>query len=65
MTVLRAVDLAESHPYLAANRPGWRKHMELIIRHGGPWECPVDSCGGPSYLSYRCSKCGHDLTEDS
>lgn len=60
-TWLTASELAEVHQYLAQANPDWRKSMALIRAQGGPWDCPV--CGGPSYLCYRCSKCGKDLTK--
>lgn len=59
MTVLTADRLVDIHPMLPS---GWRRSMTRIRRGGGPWEC--DACGGPSYLCYRCSKCGHNLCDD-
>lgn len=56
MSLLTADDLAAAHPYLP---DGWRRGMTGIRRDGGPWPCRV--CDGPSYLLYRCSKCGADL----
>lgn len=56
MTVLTAEELTETHAELP---DGWRKPMAKIIAQGGPWACP--QCTGPSYLMYRCSKCGCDL----
>ena len=56
MTTLTAADLAETHPCLPA---GYRVGMAVVRAQGGPWACYA--CGGPSYLTYRCSKCGHDL----
>ena len=56
MTTLTAADLAETHPHLPA---GYRFGMAVVRAQGGPWACYA--CGGPSYLTYRCSKCGHDL----
>lgn len=56
MSVLTADDLAETHPELP---PDWRKSMAQIRWMGGPWECT--NCDGPSYLCYRCSKCGTNL----
>ena len=56
MTPLTASMLSATHPCLPA---GWRRGMATIRAQGGPWAC--GACGGPSYLTYRCSKCGHDL----
>lgn len=55
---LTAEKLAETHPNLP---DGWSRSMGYIRRVGGPWDC--ECCGGPSYLLYRCSKCGYDLCE--
>lgn len=56
--VLTAEKLAD-HTFLADD---WRRTIGDIRRHGGPWPCR--SCGGPSYLMYRCSKCGKDLASE-
>lgn len=56
MTVLRAPDLQDAHPHLPDD---WKSSMAAVRLEGGPWPC--DSCRGPSMISYRCSKCGHDL----
>ncbi|MDY6780776.1 MAG: hypothetical protein SV760_09615 [Halobacteria archaeon] len=56
MPILTADMLADTHPMLPED---FRRSMSSIRNRGGPWECPV--CGGPSYLCYRCSKCGNDL----
>lgn len=61
VTILHADDL-NAHTYLQDNLPDWSSSMQAILNRGGPWDC--GPCGGPSYLSYRCSKCGADLTED-
>lgn len=60
--MLAASDLADTHEYLAQARPEWERPMASIRNEGGPWECSL--CGGPSYLCYRCSKCGNDLADD-
>lgn len=60
MATLDADDLADAHPYLAKAWPQWSRSMASIKLDGGPWPC--DTCPGPSYLTYRCSKCGADLT---
>jgi len=53
---LSAEELAETHPNLPSD---WSMSMQSIKSRGGPWACP--GCGGPSYVEYRCSKCGKDL----
>lgn len=53
---LTAEELSDAHPMLP---DGWRRSMSAIRRRGGPWGCPA--CGGPSYLTYRCSSCGKNL----
>ena len=63
MPVLKADDLADTHQYLATARPDWQSSLGAIRNQGGPWDCP--GCGGPSYLCYRCSKCGKDLARGS
>lgn len=57
-TLLSAEELEETHPMLPS---GWRRSMGSIRRDGGPWPC--GNCGGPSYLIYRCSRCGNNLVE--
>lgn len=56
MTTLTAEQLAETHPELPE---GWKVKMGKMRNLGGPWDC--DSCGGPSYRLWRCSKCGYDI----
>ena len=56
MPILTADRLAETHPMLPDD---FRRSMGGIRRDGGPWPC--GACGGPSYLVYRCSACGHNL----
>jgi len=63
MTVLTAADLEAVHTYLARSRPEWRRSMASIRAEGGPWRC--GSCDAPSYLCYRCSRCGRDLAGDT
>jgi len=63
MEALTANKLADVHNYLAAAKPDWRRSMAQIKAEGGPWHC--SACGGPSYLCYRCSKCGSDLATDT
>lgn len=60
IAILSAPELAGAHPMLPS---GWSRSMQRIRQDGGPWPC--DACGGPSYLIYRCSKCGHNLCGDS
>jgi len=60
MTLLTADKLEGVHQYLADNYPMWQKSMASIKEEGGPWWC--ESCEGPSYLCYRCSRCGADLS---
>lgn len=57
MTILTADDL-QDHRYLPDD---FARSMAGIRTEGGPWAC--ESCGGPSYLVYRCSYCGNDLAE--
>lgn len=52
--------VGKTHPMLPDD---FRRSMAEIKNRGGPWECPNGACGGPSYLCYRCSKCGKDLAE--
>ena len=59
-TVITPETVGEAHPMLP---DGYRRSMGTIKRLGGPWKCPSGACGGPSYLCYRCSKCGRDLAE--
>lgn len=59
---LNGHDISDAHDYLAKARPNWSASMAAIKNRGGPWNC--QGCGGPSYLSYRCSKCGRDLAGD-
>lgn len=54
--ILTAEKLQDVHPELPED---FRKSMASIQVDGGPWDCKA--CGGPSYLCYRCSKCGADL----
>lgn len=61
MTVLNAAALKATHPMLPE---GWRRSMTSIQNDGGPWACPAAACGGPSYLPWRCSRCGHNLADD-
>lgn len=61
MSILTASQLADTHPMLPDD---WRASMPAIRRDGGPWTCDAASCGGPSYLCYRCSKCGNNLCEE-
>lgn len=56
--VISPETVGAAHPELPE---GFRRSMASIKNHGGPWKCP--GCGGPSYLCYRCSKCGKDLAE--
>jgi len=63
MTVLDTDMIGEVHRYLARNKPEWSRSMASIKAEGGPWACP--SCEAPSYLSYRCSRCGRDLAEST
>lgn len=63
MTVLTADDLGGRHSYLAEARPEFARSMAGIRNLGGPWECR--NCNGVSYLLYRCSICGGDLTKGS
>lgn len=59
---LRAENLTDSHPHLAAARPDFAKSMAEIQNLGGPWSC--DSCNRGSLVIYRCSRCGSDLAGD-
>jgi len=59
MTVLHASDLGARHRYLARALPSWSKSMASIRAQGGPWSCPH---GCVSYLVYRCSVCGKELS---
>jgi hypothetical protein len=63
MAGLTADDLAGTHEYLAENHPDWARSMASIRNEGGPWAC--STCGGPSYLCYRCSACGANLAADT
>lgn len=56
MVVLTEEEIGDVHVMLP---DGFRRSMSEIKNRGGPWEC--DTCGGPSYVCYRCSKCGADL----
>ena len=58
--ILHADDIAGRHRYLAAARPDWKRSMSGIKRDGGPWHC--HTCDGASFLFYRCSICGAELT---
>jgi hypothetical protein len=62
MTVLTADDIGAVHRYIGRNRPEWSRSLASIRAEGGPWYCAA--CDGPSYLCYRCSKCGRDLAGD-
>lgn len=55
--------IGERHKWLAETMPNWSKTMAQIKNRGGPWHC--ESCDDPSYLCFRCSICGSDLTGDS
>lgn len=56
-TVLRGSEL-DTHPELPDD---WSRTMGDVLAHGGPWECW--NCPGPSYRSWRCSRCGVDLVD--
>lgn len=49
------------HTYLRDHRPEWRKGMVTLRAEGWPWWCAA--CGTVSFLCYRCSVCGRDLSE--
>lgn len=63
MTILTTDKIGGTHRYLARNCPDWQASMTSIQGKGGPWYCAA--CDGPSYLCYRCSRCGCDLTGDT